>query len=85
MKGWQVLNNMVGLSGQATAQGDIGILFAFMKINDPGSIVRPSEFATAEKAPGIPERFRNFFCKISKLSGLEKENRPAVLTNFYYH
>lgn len=44
-----------------TAQGDIGVLFAYMKIVDPGSVVRPGEIATAENAPNIPQRIRNMW------------------------
>lgn len=30
--------------------GDLGLIFSFMKVMDPGSVVRESEFATAENA-----------------------------------
>lgn len=30
--------------------GDLGLIFSFMKVMDPGSVVRESEFATAESA-----------------------------------
>lgn len=35
-----------------TAAGDLAMIFNFMKVNDPGSVVRESEFATAESAMG---------------------------------
>jgi hypothetical protein len=38
--------------------GDIALIFAFMKMVDPGSSVKEGEFATAENAPGVPERLR---------------------------
>lgn len=39
-----------------TAAGDIALLYGYMKILDPGSTVRESEFATAQNAGSIPER-----------------------------
>lgn len=41
-----------------SAAGDIALIFNFMKMNDPGSVVREGEFATAQNAAGIPERIR---------------------------
>ena len=36
--------------------GDLAFIFNFMKVNDPGSVVRESEFATAQKARGFLEK-----------------------------
>ena len=41
-----------------SAAGDLALIFNFMKILDPGSVVREGEFATAQNAPGIPDRVR---------------------------
>jgi len=41
-----------------SAAGDLSMIFNFMKILDPGSVVRESEFATAQNAAGVPERIR---------------------------
>jgi len=41
-----------------SAAGDVSLIFAFMKILDPGSVVREGEFATAQNAGGIPDRIR---------------------------
>ena len=46
---------------------DISLIFSFMKILDPGSVVRTEEFATAENAGGVPETVRNAYNKL--LSG----------------
>lgn len=43
--------------------GDIAVIFNFMKILDPGSVVRESEFATAENAAGVPDAIRNLWNK----------------------
>ena len=44
-----------------SAAGDLAIIFNYMKILDPGSVVRESEFATAENAAGVPDRIRNMW------------------------
>jgi hypothetical protein len=41
-----------------SAAGDVSLIFAFMKILDPGSVVREGEFATAAQAAGIPDQVR---------------------------
>lgn len=41
---------------EANGPGDVAMIFNFMKILDPGSVVRQSEFDTAARAAGIPER-----------------------------
>lgn len=43
-------------AAEDTAAGDISLIFAFMKMNDPGSTVREGEFATAQNATGVPGR-----------------------------
>jgi hypothetical protein len=44
-----------------TAAGDMGLIFGYMKILDPGSTVREGEYATAQNAASIPERVRNAY------------------------
>jgi len=47
-----------------SAAGDLALIFNFMKMLDPGSVVRESEFATAENAASVPDRIRNIWNKI---------------------
>lgn len=44
--------------------GDLALIFNFMKILDPASVVRESEFATAQNAAGVPERVRNAYNRV---------------------
>lgn len=44
-----------------SAAGDLSAIFAYMKILDPSSAVRESEFANAQNAAGVPEKIRNQF------------------------
>ena len=48
-------------SEDPSAAGDLALIFNFMKMLDPGSVVRESEFATAANAAGVPDRIRNVY------------------------
>ena len=39
-----------------SAASDVALIFAYMKLLDPGSVVREGEFATAQEAGGVPDR-----------------------------
>lgn len=58
-----------------SAAGDLSLIFNYMKMLDPGSVVRESEFATAENAASVPERVRNVFNKILSGEKLAPEQR----------
>lgn len=51
-------------SEQPSAAGDIALIFSFMKMTDPGSVVRESEFATAQNAAGVPDRIRAMYNRL---------------------
>lgn len=57
------------LEGQnaKTGAGDLAIVYGYMKMLDPTSVVREGEFATAEKTAGVPEQVRILYNKV--LSG----------------
>lgn len=46
-----------------SAAGDMSLVFSFMKMLDPGSVVREGEFANAQNAAGIPDRVVNAYNK----------------------
>lgn len=46
-----------------SAAGDLSLLFAYMKMLDPQSVVREQEFANAQNAAGVPDRIRNLWNK----------------------
>lgn len=54
----QAYKKVAEASKNPSAAGDIAMIFGFMKILDPGSVVREGEFATAQNAAGIPDRVR---------------------------
>ena len=57
------------------AQGDLALLFGYMKILDPNSVVRETEFANAEAAMGYAQRVINFPAKFLKGNRLTPEAR----------
>ncbi len=44
-----------------SAAGDLAGIFSFMKMLDPGSVVREGEFANAQNAAGVPDQIRNLY------------------------
>lgn len=42
---------------------DIALIFGYMKMLDPGSVVREGEYATAQNAASVPDRVRNAYNK----------------------
>ena len=47
----------------ARGVGDLALVFNFMKLLDPGSVVRESEFRAAASAGAFGEKFKNLFDK----------------------
>ena len=43
--------------------GDIAMVYGFMKVLDPSSVVREGEFATAQNAGSVPDSVRNMYNK----------------------
>lgn len=51
-------NQIVASAENPSAAGDLSLIFGYMKMLDPNSVVRETEFANAENAAGVPERVR---------------------------
>jgi hypothetical protein len=45
----------------ASAAGDMGLIFGYMKMLDPSSTVREGEYASAKNAGGVPDRILNLY------------------------
>ena len=63
----QAMNRIAAASRDSTGAQDIALVFSFMKMLDPTSVVREGEFATAANSGGIPDRIVNIYNKV--LSG----------------
>lgn len=55
--------------------GDLALIFNYMKVLDPASTVRDSEFATAENAGGVPAKILNTYNKVFSGERLAPEQR----------
>lgn len=65
----------------ASGAGDMALIYGYMKLLDPTSTVRESEYATAEKAAGVPERIRQMYNKIVDGEKLSPAMRQDFLKN----
>ena len=71
---------VVSSADRATAAGDLAMVFNFMKTLDPGSVVRESEFATAQNSAGIPDRLRAQYNRLLRGERLAPDQRKDFLT-----
>lgn len=67
------------ISKAPSAAKDIAMVFSFMKILDPNSVVRETEYATAAKAAGLDDRFVGYITKIQNGQFLTPEQRQDFL------
>lgn len=68
--------NRVEQSARApSAAGDLALIFNYMKMLDPGSVVREGEFATAQNSAGVPERVRAWYNRMISGERLTDEVR----------
>jgi len=57
------------------------MIFAYMKMLDPGSVVREQEFANAQNAAGVPDQVRNAYNKALRGERLNPEQRAQFLSS----
>jgi|11BtaG_2_1085332.scaffolds.fasta_scaffold11614_2 hypothetical protein len=55
--------------------GDLALIFNFMKVLDPGSVVREGEFATAQNSGGVDERVRSLYNQVREGTRLTETQR----------
>lgn len=65
------------------AASDIALIFAFMKMLDPTSVVREGEFATAQNSGGIDDQLRNVYNKLRDGQFLTPEQRANFVRRAY--
>lgn len=74
------------LSSDDSAVGDLSLIFGYMKMLDPGSVVREGEFATAQNAAGVPERIINIYNKLitgERLNVSQRNSFKGQAKNLY--
>ena len=73
-------NKIAASSQNPSAAGDLALIFNFMKLLDPTSVVRESEFATAANAANVPERIRSVYNRVISGERLTEIQRTDFLT-----
>lgn len=71
----QSAGRVLAAAEDPSAAGDLAMIFGFMKVLDPGSVVRESEFATAQNAGSVPERIRAQYNRVLQGERLSEEQR----------
>lgn len=64
---------------EPSAAGDMAMIYNYMKLLDPNSVVREAEYATAENARGVPSTIRNLWNKILNGERLADDQRADFL------
>jgi hypothetical protein len=74
-------NNIKSSSEAKNGPGDIALITGFMKMLDPGSVVRETEFATARDTAGLYERLLNTSQKLQsgQLFALDSKQRQEYV------
>lgn len=62
-----------------TGQGDVALVTDFMKVLDPGSVVRETEFATARDTAGLYARLANWLKQRKTGEFLSKQDRAKFV------
>ena len=55
---------ILSVGREISAAGDMALIFNYMKMLDPNSVVRETEYATAANAAGVPERIRAYWNRL---------------------
>lgn len=73
-------------TAEPSATNDMALVFSLMKIYDPNSVVRETEYATAENARGVPESIAAEYNKVidgQRLSPQQRENFLATANDLF--
>ena len=62
-----------------TGAGDVSMIFAYMKMLDPTSVVREGEFATAQQTAGLPQTVVNLYNQALSGVRLNDQQRAEFL------
>lgn len=62
-----------------SAASDMAMIFAFMKLLDPSSVVRETEYANAENARGVPEYVTGIWNRLQRGERLTENQRQDFL------
>lgn len=72
-------NKIKNAAKKPSAAGDLSLIFNYMKMLDPGSVVREGEFANAQNAAGVNQRVRNMYNRLISGERLAPEQRQDFI------
>lgn len=75
----QHYQRIVAANEKPSAAGDIAMVYGFMKMLDPTSVVREGEFATAASAGGVPDRVWTVYNRLVSGERLTPEIRKDFM------
>lgn len=67
------------VAADPSAAGDLALVFSYMKILDPGSVVREQEFANAQNAAGVPDQVKALYNRVLTGERLPPKQRADFL------
>lgn len=71
----QAYSKVEAAAKDPSAAGDLSLIFGYMKILDPASVVRETEFANAQNAAGVPDQIRNMWNRALRGERLNENQR----------
>ena len=77
----QAYSKIEAAAKDPSAAGDLSLIFGYMKILDPASVVRETEFANAQNAAGVPDRIRNLWNKALRGERLNEAQREDFVNS----
>jgi hypothetical protein len=78
--GFRSVSSVAPAAREGAPAAQIALVFGYMKTLDPSSVVRESEYATAENARGVPESVRNQYNKVLSGSRLTPSQVDGMLS-----
>jgi hypothetical protein len=69
------MRRVVASANQPSAAGDMALLYSYMKILDPNSVVRETEFAQAAQSGSLPQQIQGAATKVLNGQRLTPEQR----------
>jgi len=79
-------NNINASSKAKSGPGDVALITGFMKMLDPGSVVRETEFATARDTAGLFTNLKNVLSKVESgqfLSEAQRKDFVSLAKQYY--
>lgn len=79
-------SRIIASAADPSAAGDLALIFSYMKILDPNSVVREQEFANAQNAAGVPDQIRSQYNRVlngERLAGPQRADFVSRAAGIY--